>query len=171
MKANDYMSENRISIPDVTTKSQIGLVVKDARLRAEQISKLFGIGPFVEEIYPGINATVHGKPAEFEMLSMTADMAPLLELELCQVLKGRPIHQEFLEAKGEGFHHLGLYVKDFRQEVKKWEEKGIKVLQWSLNPPQYPEGSGYAYMDTEKLLGFIVEIADIPSAALQPGKK
>lgn len=163
------MNENRISLPSITTKSQIGLVVKDAKLRAEQISKIFGIGPFIEEIYPGISATVHGKPAEFKMLSMTADMGPLLELELCQVLEGRPIHQEFLEEKGEGFHHLGMYVRDFRQEIKKWEEKGIQVLQWSLNPPQYPEGSGYAYMDTEKLIGVIIEIADIPSPELQSG--
>jgi hypothetical protein len=161
------MNEDRISLPSVTTKSQIGLVVRDARKRAEQISKLFGIGPFIEELYPGISATVHGKPAEFKMLSLTADMGPLLELELCQVLEGRPIHQEFLEARGEGFHHLGMYVRDFRQEIKKWEEKGIQVLQWSLNPPQYPEGSGYAYMDTEKLIGVIIEIADIPSPALQ----
>ena len=164
------MTENRISIPDVTTKSQIGLVVRDARLRAEQISKAFGIGPFVEEIYPGISATIRGKPAEFKLLSLTTDMGPLLELELCQVLEGRPIHQEFLETKGEGFHHLGLYVRNFRQEIKRWEEKGIGVLQWLYNPPQYPKGSGYAYMDTEKLLGVIIEIADIPSTALQPGK-
>jgi methylmalonyl-CoA/ethylmalonyl-CoA epimerase len=164
------MTENRISIPDVTTKSQIGLVVKDARLRAEQISKTFGIGPFIEEIYPGISATVHGKPADFKLLSLTADMGPLLELELCEVLEGRPIHQEFLETRGEGFHHLGLYVRNFREEIKRWEERGIGVLQWSYNPPQYPEGSGYAYMDTEKLLGVIIEIADIPSTALQPGK-
>lgn len=164
------MTQNRISIPDVTTKSQIGLVVKDARLRAEQISKTMGIGPFIEEIYPGISATVHGKPADFKVLSLTADMAPLLELELCQVLEGRPIHQEFLETRGEGFHHLGIYVRDFRQEIKKWDEMGIGVLQWSYNPPQYPEGSGYAYMDTEKLFGMIIEIADIPSTALQPWK-
>jgi methylmalonyl-CoA/ethylmalonyl-CoA epimerase len=163
------MNKNRISLPNVTTKSQIGLVVRDARKRAEQISELFGIGPFIEEMYPGISATVHGKPAEFKMVSLTADMGPSLELELCQVLEGRPIHQEFLETRGEGFHHLGVYVRDFRQEIKKWEEKGIKVLQWSLNPPQYPEGSGYAYMDTEKLIGVIIEIADIPSPALQPG--
>lgn len=163
------MTENQISLPSVTTKSQLGMVVRDARLRADQLSKLFGIGPFIEELYPGISATVHGKPAEFKMLSLTADMGPLLELELCQVLEGRPIHQEFLETRGEGLHHIGLYVKDFRQEIKKWEAKGIGVLQWSYNPPQYPEGSGYAYMDTEKLVGVIIEIADIPSPELQPG--
>jgi len=165
------MKENRISVPNVTTKSQIGMVVRDARARADQLSKTMGIGPFIEEIYPGISATVHGKPAEFKMLSLTADMAPLLELELCQVLEGRPIHQEFLETRGEGFHHLGIYVRDFRHEIEKWEALGIGVLQWSYNPPQYPEGSGYAYMDTERLFGFILEIADIPSTALQPGKQ
>jgi hypothetical protein len=63
-----------------------------------------------------------------------------------------------------------LRVRNFRQEIKRWVEKGIGVLQWSYNPPQYPEGPGYAYMDTEKLLGVIIEIADIPSPALQPGR-
>ena len=164
------MLENRISIPNVTTKSQIGLVVKDARWQAEQISKIMGIGPFVEEIYPSISATIRGKPAQFKLLCMTADMSPLLELELCQVLEGRPIHQEFLETRGEGFHHLGLYVRNFREEIKKWEKTGIGVLQWSYSPPPYPEGSGYAYMDTERLFGFIIELADLPPTALQFGK-
>jgi methylmalonyl-CoA/ethylmalonyl-CoA epimerase len=146
-----------LSILKGTTKFQIGMVVWDARKTAKEYEK-FGVGPFVEEEFPSVDATLYGKPANFRNLTIIANIGGW-ELELIQVLEGETIFQEFLEKRGEGIHHLGLYVEDYDAEMAKWKEKGIKVLMESKCPPPYPEGSRYAYLDTEKLFGIIVEIA------------
>ena len=163
-------SINHLSIPNSTKKYQVGYVVRDAHKTAKEYEKV-GVGPFVEEMFPGIEAVVHGKPADYKVLTILADMGGW-ELELCQVLEGRPIMKEFLEQKGEGIHHLGFYVDNLEDELAKWRSKGVGVLQWSKCPPPYPEGSAYAYLDTEKLLGIIIEIAWPTSLNLaQPATK
>jgi len=145
------------SILKSTTKFQVGMVVRDARKTAKEYEK-FGIGPFVEEDFPGVDATVYGKPANFKNRALVANIGGW-ELELLQVLEGETIFQEFLETRGEGIHHLGLYVDDYDAEMARWKGMGIRVLMESKCPPPYPEGSRYAYLDTEKLFGIIIEIA------------
>ncbi len=133
------------------------MVVKDARKTAKEYEKL-GVGPFVEEEFPGVDATVNGKPVNFRNRALVANLGGW-ELELLQVLEGETIFQEFLEKRGEGVHHLGLYVDNYDAEMKKWKDQGVRVLMESKCPPPYPEGSRYAYLDTEKLIGLILEIA------------
>jgi len=75
---------------------------------------------------------------------------------LVETVKGRSIYQEFLEQHGEGLHHLGFPTPlPFDAELEKWEQMGIKPLQ--VNLLDDPE-EGWAYMDTQKLAGFILEI-------------
>ena len=131
-----------ISIPRDVTKYQIGYVVKDARKMAKEYEDL-GVGPFVEEVFPGIDATLRGMPTEYKLLTKIANMGGW-ELELCQPLEGRSILQESLDERGEGIHHLGFYVDDLQEELAKWKQRGVGILQWSRCPPPYPEGSGYA---------------------------
>ena len=153
-----------LSIPKIAKKVQIGFVVKDAKKVAENFAKL-GIGPFIREEYPGVNATVHGKPAEYRLLAYTANIGPL-EIEICQTLQGKPIHQEFLKKRGEGVHHIGIYVKNFDKELARWRKHGMRVLQQSRLPPPYPPEGGYAFIDTEKLTGVILELANPPPPEL-----
>jgi methylmalonyl-CoA/ethylmalonyl-CoA epimerase len=153
-----------VSIPAIAKKIQIAFVVKDARKVAQNFSKL-GIGPFLEETYPGIDATVEGKPADYKLLAFTANLGPV-ELEICEVLEGHPIHRDFLEKRGEGVHHIGLYVENFDKEVDRWKKHGLKVLQQSRLPPPYPKDGGYAFFDTEKLVGIILELANPPPSEL-----
>ena len=140
-----------------TTKFQVGMVVRDARKTAQEYEK-FGVGPFVEEDFPGVDATMHGRPTNFRNRALVANVGGW-ELELLQVLEGETIFQEYLEKRGEGVHHLGLYVENYDAEMAKWKEAGVEVLMESKCPPPYPEGSRYAYLDTEKLFGIILEIA------------
>ena len=146
-----------LSILKSTVKFQVGMVVKDARKTAKEYEK-FGVGPFIEEDFPGVDAKIYGKPANFLNRTLMANIGGW-ELELIEVLEGEPIFKEFLETRGEGVHHLGLYVEDYDAEMAKWEAQGVAVLMESKCPPPYPEGSRYAYLDTEKLFGIIIEIA------------
>jgi len=149
-----------ISIPKIARKVQIGFVVKDAKKVAENFTRL-GIGPFIREEYPGIKATAHGKPSKYKLLAYTANIGPL-EIEINQVLEGSPIHREFLDKRGEGVHHIGIYVRNFDQEVDRWKKHGMRVLQQSRLPPPYPPEGGYAFFDTEKLTSVVLELANPP---------
>src|SRR5579862_838726 len=100
-----------LSILKSTVKFQVGMVVKDARKTAKEYEK-FGVGPFVEEDFPGVDAKIYGKPANFLNRTLMANIGGW-ELELIEVLEGNPIFEEFLETRGEGVHHLGLYVEDY----------------------------------------------------------
>lgn len=155
---------NGISLPKIAKKVQIGFVVKDAKKVANNFTKL-GLGPFIKEEYPGIDAKVHGKSANYRLLAYTANLGPL-ELEICQVLEGKPIHYEFIKKRGEGIHHIGIYVKDFDRELARWRKHGMHVLQHSRLPPPYPAEGGYAFIDTEKLMGVILELANPPPPEL-----
>lgn len=146
-----------LSILKSTTKFQVGMVVQDARKTAREYEK-FGLGPFVEEDFPSVDATLYGKPANFKNRTLLANIGGW-ELELIQVLEGESIFQEFLDEKGEGVHHVGLYVEDYDLEMAKWKGAGVKVLMESKCPPPYPEGSRYAFLDTESLFGVVMEIA------------
>jgi methylmalonyl-CoA/ethylmalonyl-CoA epimerase len=156
---------NNLAVEKATTKFQVGLVVKDAKKVARTFEELFGIGPFIEEIYTGISATLRGRPIDFKVLALTANFGPI-ELEVCQPLEGHSVHQDFLEKRGEGVNHIGFYMKDYKKQIQKWKKRGIDILQFSLSPPPYPVDSGYAYMDTERLIGTLLEIADRPAPAL-----
>ncbi len=81
-----------------------------------------------------------------------AKLSPTVEFELIQPLSGETIYDEFLEARGEGIHHLGFFVQDIRARVEAMQQMGIAVLQSGQRP-----GGKWAYMDTEPLAGMIIE--------------
>ena len=59
-----------------------------------------------------------------------------------------------LEERGEGIHHLGFFVKDIEKELDRLKKGGIKVLERGgvLGVAKF------AYLNTEKALGFILEL-------------
>ena len=94
-----HLPENLpISILKSTTKFQVGMVVKDARRTAKEYEK-FGVGPFVEEEFPGVDATVYGRPLNFLTRALTANIGGW-ELELLQVLKVKQSFKSFWKKGG-----------------------------------------------------------------------
>jgi hypothetical protein len=93
-------------------------------------------------------------------LAFTANLGPV-EVEINQVIEGDPIHKEFLESRGEGIHHIGIYVQDYDREASKWK-RSFDILQESRLPPPYPKEGGYVFFDTERLLGIVLELANPP---------
>jgi len=162
---------DQISIPKSVTKIQVSIIVKNARKAAQNFTRIFGVGPWVEEIYEGIEAELRGRPTNYKIVAFSADLGPL-EIELQEVLEGESLYKEFYEKHGEGVHHIGLYVKNAEKEIEKWQSHGIKVLQKSrLRQPPYPPDGIYAYMDTEPLVGVLLELAYPPPPGLVLGPK
>lgn len=77
-----------------------------------------------------------------------------LRVEFIQPVEGGTQEWEFIRKNGIGIHHIDPMLprlKSLDDRVKEWEKRGIKVL-------QVDEKNRWAYMDTEQLLGAIIEL-------------
>ena len=133
------------------------VVVRNVEKTAKVLSEMFGIGPFEIRLkhYPSSKASIHGKPVEYTLKFGYSKVGPIT-LELVETVEGKTIYQEFLEEHGEGLHHIGFPAPlPFDEELEKWRKTGIDPLQISrLDDPE----EGWAYMDTQGLVGFIIEV-------------
>jgi len=133
------------------------IVVRDVEKTARVFAEMFGVGPFRIRVVhsPASRATVHGTPTEYTLKFGHAKLGSV-GLELVQPLEGRTIYQEFLDKHGEGLHHIGVPTPvPFETELQKWQSLGISPLQ--TNRMEDHE-EGWAYMDTQQLVGAILEI-------------
>lgn len=136
--------------------NQVCVVVEDLKGSMERYWKLFGLGPWSVYTFAPPELTdmiVRGKPETYSMKIGLTNIGPLM-FELIQPLEGESIYKEFLEKKGEGLHHIASFkLDDVEEAIEYLKKQGISVLQsgrW--------HGSYFAYMDTEKTLGMVVEL-------------
>jgi len=133
------------------------VVVRDVEKTAKAFVERLGIGPFRIRVLktPSSRASVRGEPVDYTLKFAHAKVGPIY-LELVETLEGKSIYQEFLKKHGEGIHHIGVPTPlPFKDELEKWEKLGIKPLQ--VNKMEDPD-EGWAYMDTQDLVGCILEI-------------
>jgi methylmalonyl-CoA/ethylmalonyl-CoA epimerase len=141
----------------------ICLLVRDVEKVAQNFSKAFGIGPFTATPYetPASKGTVHGKPQGYKLKFANAKIGPI-SLELVEPIEGNSALTEFLEERGQGLHHLAYRCPPpLDEELAKWKKVGIDPLQVDKNISDDPR-YGWAYMDTEKLVGCVLEILCLP---------
>lgn len=137
---------------------QIGQVVRDMDKAMETFYRDFGIGPFEVRVFDKsnhINPMVHGKPND-HTFRCAACWSGDVQYEFMQPLTGRSVYNEFLDAHGEGIHHLKIYYKDVEKAVEDYKAKGYSVIQSG--------GIGedlYYYLDSEKnVTGLIIELGN-----------
>ena len=88
--------------------NHIGVVVKDLDKTTEFLSSICGLGPWITvEDSPHKDDITIGGPYRIKVAY--AKLGPVI-LELFQPLEGRSIWSQFLEASGEGIHHIGFEV-------------------------------------------------------------
>jgi predicted enzyme related to lactoylglutathione lyase len=82
-----------------------------------------------------------------------------VEVELIQPVEGRNAYQDFLDETGGGIHHVLFEVNDIDPVLRDLEKVGVKVLQsgTGIRP-----GTRWALLDTQELLGFLVELRHRP---------
>ena len=139
---------------------QIGIIVRDLQKAVENYWAIFGIGPWqVVRMEPPIltDVTIRGKPVEASMLAAIAQNGNI-QLELIQPIEGPSIWKEFLEERGEGLHHVQPLVQDIKASLIAFKEMGVDVLMIGKIA-----NSIFYYMDTEPLLGIILEFIDTGS--------
>jgi catechol 2,3-dioxygenase-like lactoylglutathione lyase family enzyme len=134
---------------------QYALVVRDVKKTGDYYQNLgFGAMPFDRNI--SVDRAYRGKPGKFEMY-LGWWRWPNVTFEWIQPLVGPSVYDEYLEAHGEGLHHLAFEVKDMDEAVKLLEAKGAPASQtggWDS-----PGSKGrFAYLDTEPYGGVTIEL-------------
>ncbi|MFX1376028.1 MAG: VOC family protein [Promethearchaeota archaeon] len=136
--------------------NQLGYVYKDIKKQAKIMETFFGIpkfnilGPLEMEII------YRGKETKWTVYGAFGRLFDNVEVELIQYESGECIHKEFLDQGREGLHHIRYDVSDIQAVINKFKEEGIGVLQTGKIV-----GLSYAYMDTEDLLGIILEFSAV----------
>jgi len=135
----------------------VGLLVEDADRVAEYYQSL-GIGPFEPRSTDKIqNKTMYGKPTDFK-LKVAAVQVGALEIEMIQPLENAPVHQDYLERKGDGIHHLAFLVNNIDSGMATMVDKGPDVILTARRPP-----GGGVYLDTSEVGDTVIELVQWPS--------
>ena len=146
---------------------QVALVVNNLDSAMAEYTKRLGIGPWW--------VTLYGPPRLTEMRIRGTEIAYSMKLaiawtgetmwELIQPVDGPSIYKEFLEEKGEGFHHVIVEHRgmQFDEAVSSFSARGC--------PPLMEGRFGevrFAYIDTAGPLKMVLEIVDRPQGFVRP---
>jgi len=135
---------------------QLGFVYKDIEKQAKVMEELYGISKFT--FFPiGEAPTEYKGKKSSTRATLGFSQLGDTEIELIEWKEGDSPYKDFLEQGREGFHHIGINVEDVDPYISDFKKKGIEIL-------FYGEiGNGkFAYMDTEKTFGLIVEFIQRP---------
>jgi methylmalonyl-CoA/ethylmalonyl-CoA epimerase len=137
---------------------QIGFVVRDAQAAAKTWTTLFDFDSMRIVDWPlrdDMRAELRGRPIDLKMRIAFVETGSV-QLEFIQPLEPNNIFAEFLDRDGEGLHHILFDVDDPAETIAKI---GAGVLQ--TGSTVRPGGQWY-FLDTEKLLGFPLELRQKP---------
>jgi methylmalonyl-CoA/ethylmalonyl-CoA epimerase len=145
---------------------QIAFIVRDLEAALERYSAMLGAGPWHCWTLAADNhaeETYLGGPTDYVTRLALTDGSDGLQLELVQPVRGPSIHQDWLNEHGEGFHHLGYIVDSVADTVTEMAKAGYDVIQGGFGFGVGGERDGvYAYFDTRRELGTIVEALEPP---------
>ncbi len=139
-----------IKLPGV---GQIGMVVYSVDRTMESFKKL-GIGPWM--LWEGTPEFTLEKDGPVNAsLKIAMAYSGGVQLELIEVTSGRSYYNDTLDSR-EGLHHLGYMVNNLEELVHQCKDIGIEILQrGQIKSKGFT--IDYAYMDTRKSCGVIME--------------
>ena len=140
----------QVQLPEL---GQIGIVVKDLDATVKFYSSVLGIGPWkVEEIDIPASTSSRAWKGRLAFVRLGS-----IEIELIQVIAGKPIHSEFVDRGREGLHHLGFFVgsEEMEDMLEALNQQGIEVTQGGRGRSK---GSKYAYLNTSEPGGVVFEL-------------
>jgi len=127
----------KLDLPDL---NQVGFVVRSMEQALALYEPLFG--PF-STMDPGpMSYNYRGTEEECDM-RLAFGKSGDVEIELIEWVRGGCPHKEFLDAGGEGMHHLRFIVQDLDSKVVEAEALGYAAI-WGK---RYGEGLAVAYLE------------------------
>ena len=133
---------------------QLGYVYKDIDKQAKIMENMFGVSKFVVFDPVEVKVNYRGDNKTIKMKAGFGTLYDDTQVELLQPVEGESMYNEFLNQGREGFHHILYIVDNLQAVINKYKEMGIDVIQSGKVMT-----SSYAYMDTEELLGIIIEFS------------
>jgi methylmalonyl-CoA/ethylmalonyl-CoA epimerase len=97
----------------------VGVVVRNVHEAAKRLSSL-GTAPFEDKLAK--------QPSHKARLEEYRANLGNIALDLLQPVEGKSPWQEYLESKGEGFHHIGFQVDDLNRAAEYLTQKGAKTI-------------------------------------------
>jgi len=89
------------------------------------------------------------------------------QYELIQPLAGSNIYSDWLDARGEGLHHVAYVVESVAETTAQMTAAGHPAIQAGHSFGAERDGV-FAYYETADALGFIIEAVEPPSALPEP---
>lgn len=134
------------------------IVVNDLD-RAQGFYESVGIGPW-QDYPPLAEYTDLDVPNRDAFLGMRYRFANIdnVQIQLCQPPMENCPQRQFLKERGEGVYHLGFVVSDCDAAESEASDLGLSMLMRGRRP----EGSGFAYFDTSKDAGVVLEVRKSP---------
>jgi methylmalonyl-CoA/ethylmalonyl-CoA epimerase len=137
--------------------AQIGIIVKDVEKTAKIWADTFGL-PMPEikitDTVDKTEAKYRGKPtsAGAKLAFFNFDN---IQVELIEPFGTPSTWNDQLQEHGDSLHHIAFKIKGMQQKIDGLEKQGIDLIQKG----EYV-GGRYAYLDSGKQLGLILELLE-----------
>lgn len=155
------MADNAHPSEMFTKLLQIGVVTRDMDRFIENFRRLLGLEPKRDIVSPNEamnqkDRQYYGEAGDFYARLVFYEFGNI-QLEIIQPLSGKNIWQDFLDEKGEGIHHIRFTVDDMSKLESHFAEHGVAKMQNGFSVSNDPPNMQWAYFDTTRDLGFIIE--------------
>lgn len=142
---------------------QLGFIVKDMAQAMEKYGKIYKITKWYGVVnQPKGKLFYKGEEFTDEGYDMRLGYCGKTEIELITTSAAKNIYTDFLDACGEGLHHISFFVKDINKAIAEYEQQGFEVVQnGTINGKSMV--SKFAYMRQKGDEGFtnIVEVCSV----------
>ena len=107
---------------------QFAFVVRDLDRFVGEFDRPLLAGPWRGWVFgpQGHGREYRGTPAEWTLRLVLNSRSP--QFEVVQPLDGPSVHADWLEERGEGFHHAGYVVRSLEQTTAEMEAAGHRVI-------------------------------------------
>lgn len=164
---NQHLKDlGELPLPPVT---QIGMVVPDLAAGIQFYRTFLNIPTWYRPVIVESRCSYLGRPID-QHLDIAVGYTGKIQVELIQV-RGRDdnIYSAHPGEAGFGFHHFGVLVSDLDKTVAAMQARGYAPLQEGML--RYAGGgvSKFAYLDTLKQAGLILELMEAKAFGLNLG--
>jgi len=126
------VQETKVAGPFLGNVQEICIITRDHKKTIDGLSRL-GIGPFQIHTFNSssvTNQTFRGKQASFELTVCFATQGSIV-WELMEPISGDSIMKEFLDAHGEGIHHVAFDCNHVppKERRAEFEKRGFGLAQ------------------------------------------
>lgn len=143
---------------DTEVICQIGFVVRDVAKTARAYQEILSLpAPRLGETASAdeTNVRYRGQVTDARAKLAFFQMGPQLSLELIEPIGGPSTWRDFLDAHGEGVHHIAFRIKGTDEKLAELEARGLTTVQTG----EYT-GGRYAYVDATDKLKVCLELLE-----------